>query len=106
MLDAAGLAGASMVVVTVDNAASARQMVEAVRKKRPALPIMVRARDAEHGRELEAAGATYVIPDAIEAALQLSGRVLEEFGYANETVRDLLAAERDEAYRAGTRETS
>lgn len=106
MLDAAGLAGASMVVVTVDNTASARQMVEAVRRRRPALPIMVRARDAEHGRELQAAGATYVIPDAIEAALQLSGRVLEEFGYANETVRDLLAAEREEAYRAGTTETS
>ncbi|RIJ30959.1 cation:proton antiporter domain-containing protein [Henriciella algicola] len=106
MLGAAGLAGASMVVVTVDNAASARQMVEAVRRRRPALPIMVRARDAEHGRELQAAGATYVIPDAIEAALQLSGRVLEEFGYANETVRDLLAAEREEAYRAGTTETS
>ena len=47
-----------------------------------------------------------VIPDAIEAALQLSRRVLEEFGYAGETVRDLLAAEREEAYRAGTRESS
>ncbi|WP_018146615.1 cation:proton antiporter domain-containing protein [Henriciella marina] len=106
MLDAAGLAGASMIVITVDNATIAKRMVEAVRRKRPALPILVRARDPEHGRQLEAAGANHVIPDAIEAALQLSGRVLEEFGYAGETVRDLLAAEREEAYRTGTRETS
>lgn len=106
MLDAAGLAGASMIVITVDDAMIAKRMVEAVRRKRPALPILVRARDAEHGRQLEAAGANHVIPDAIEAALQLSGRVLEEFGYAGETVRDLLAAEREEAYRTGTRETS
>lgn len=106
MLDAAGLAGASMIVITVDDAMVAKRMVEAVRRKRPALPILVRAQDAEHGRELEAAGANHVIPDAIEAALQLSGRVLEEFGYAGETVRDLLAAEREEAYRTGTRETS
>ncbi|MAN72671.1 MAG: portal protein [Henriciella sp.] len=106
MLEAAGLDGASMVVITVDDADAARDMVAAVRRLRPALPILARARDAEHGRDLEAAGATFIIPDAIEAALQLSGRVLSEFGYANETVRDLLASEREEAYRQGTREPS
>ena len=36
----------------------------------------------------------------------MAGRVLGEFGYANETVRDLLAAERGDAYREGTREDS
>jgi len=74
-------------------------MVKTARHARPDVPILARARDAGHGRSLRQAGATYVIPDAIEAGLQLAGRVLQEFGYANETVRDLIAAERDEEYR-------
>ena len=53
----------------------------------------------EHGKTLRKAGATFVIPDAIEAGLQLAGRVLQEFGYAKETVRDLIGSERDEEYR-------
>lgn len=106
ILEVAGIEGASMVVVTVDDPVSARQMVEAARRMRPDIPIFARARDPEHGDDLRGAGATHIVPDAIEAALQLAGRVLGEFGYANETVRDLLAAERGEAYREGTREDS
>ena len=99
MLEVAGAAGASLFVVTVDDAGSATAMVRAIRSLRPTVPILARARDAGHGQSLRQAGATYVIPDAIEAGLQLAGRVLQEFGYANETVRDLIAAERDEEYR-------
>ena len=40
-----------------------------------------------------------MIPDAIEAGLQLAGRALEEFGFPGETVRDRIAAERDKEYR-------
>ena len=49
-----------------------------------------------------AVGASFVIPDAIEAGLQLAGRALEEFGYPGETVRDRIAAERDAEYRRAT----
>jgi CPA2 family monovalent cation:H+ antiporter-2 len=80
-------------------------MVKAARDLRPTVPILARARDAEHGKTLREAGATYVVPDAIEAGLQLSGRVLREFGYANETVRDLLAAERGAAYQSSRDES-
>lgn len=99
MLEVAGAQGASLFVVTVDDPISAENMVRAIRTLRPTVPVFARARDAEHGKTLRKAGATFVIPDAIEAGLQLAGRVLQEFGYANETVRDLIGAERDEEYR-------
>ena len=99
ILEAAGAAGASLFVVTVDDAKSAEDMVRAIRALRPTVPVFARARDAEHGKSLREAGATFVIPDAIEAGLQLAGRTLQEFGYATETVRDKIGAERDEEYR-------
>ncbi|MEQ8559062.1 MAG: cation:proton antiporter [Henriciella sp.] len=99
ILEVAGAYGASLFIVTVDDPVSAENMVRAIRSLRSNVPIYARARDAEHGKTLRKAGATFVIPDAIEAGLQLAGRVLQEFGYANETVRDLIGSERDEEYR-------
>lgn len=102
ILQVAGAPGASLFVVTVDDPLSAENMVRAIRQLRPNVPIYARARDAEHGQILRKAGADFVIPDAIEAGLQLAGRVLEEFGYPGETVRDKLAAERDLEYSKAT----
>ena len=40
-----------------------------------------------------------MIPDAIEAGLQMSARALEEMGYETDTVRALIASERETEYR-------
>ena len=98
ILHAAGIAAAELVVVSVDDADVAEALVRAVRAVRPDLPVIARAHDPEHADRLYAAGAKFVIPDAIEAALQLGGRALRHFGYEGETVRALLAARRDAAY--------
>ena len=102
ILERAGARGASLFVVTIDDPESAEAMVHAIRRLRPEAPLLVRARDADHARRLMAVGASFVIPDAIEAGLQLAGRALEEFGYPGETVRDRIAAERDAEYRRAT----
>ena len=99
VLQKAGLAHASMVVVTLDNQFSAESMVKTARSSRPDIPILARARDADHAQLLYKAGATYVIPDAIEAGLQMSARALEELGYENETVQALISSERETEYR-------
>lgn len=98
VLQRAGLAHAGMVVVTLDDAYSAENMVKTARRSRPDIPILARAQDADHARSLYSAGATFVIPDAIEAGLQMSARALEEMGYETETVRALIASERDTEY--------
>ena len=99
VLQKAGLAHAGMVVVTLDNQFSAESMVKTARHSRPDVPILARARDADHAQLLYQAGATYVIPDAIEAGLQMSARALEEMGYENETVQTLISSARDKEYR-------
>ena len=89
---------AAQFVVTVDDPRSAVQMVMAMRVLCPDAPILARARDAEHASELTGAGASFVIPDAIEAGLQLAGRALLEFGYDGETTRDRIEVAREDAY--------
>lgn len=89
---------ASLLVVTVDDTASAEAMTRALRAVNREAPILVRARDLDHADLLRQAGATFVIPEAIEAALQLAGRALEEFGYDQSALRDRLDQERDDAY--------
>ncbi|MCR9195480.1 MAG: cation:proton antiporter [Hyphomonas sp.] len=99
VLEKAGLAHAGLVVVTLDDATRAETLVKAARRGRPDVPILARARDADHARSLYTAGATYVIPDAIEAGLQMSARALVEMGYETETVRALIASERETEYQ-------
>lgn len=99
ILSHAGAAGASLFIVTVDDAKDAAAMVHAVRQMRGDAPVLARAQDAEHARQLYEAGADFVIPDAVEAGLQLAGRALSEFGYSAEVLKDRIATERSVEYR-------
>ena len=102
VLQKAGLAHAGLVVVTLDNQLSAESMVKTARHSRPDIPILARARDADHAQLLYQAGATFVIPDAIEAGLQMSARALEQMGYESEAVQTLISSERETEYRMAT----
>ena len=98
LLHSVGLEGASVFIITVDNPSIVETLVRSVRRVRPDIPILARAHDALHATELENAGANYVVPEVVETGLQLSGTALRSFGYENETIRTLLATEREEAY--------
>ena len=102
ILERAGAHGAQLFVVTVDDSASAYAIVRAIREIRSDALVLARAHDSEHAAELLDAGASHVIPDAVEAGLQIAGRALQAFGVPGDTVRDRLAQERDAEYaRAG-----
>ncbi len=81
---------AAALVVTVDDPAVAGRMLQQVRRDWPNLKIYARSRDAEHSRELLALGASEVVPETVEASLQLAGRVLEGAGVPDEAVDDLI----------------
>ena len=100
ILISAGLDGAAAFIVTVDNPAIVETMVMSVRSLRPDIPILARAHDSGHAAALEAAGADYVVPEVVETGLQLAGQALYRFGYDTETVRTLIATERDEEYHS------
>ena len=81
-----GAARARAFVVTVNARASAERMVAAARKQQPDALVYARAIDAEHAARLLALGAIDVIPEAVEASLQLGGRLLEGLGLSDEAV--------------------
>ena len=98
ILDKAGAAKAALFVVTADDPGKACAMVAAMRERRPAAPILARARDAQHAAQLTEAGATHVTLEAIESALTMAGRALETFAVPAEAVRDRIAQEREDEY--------
>ncbi len=98
ILSRAGAETAAFFVVTADDPDKACAMVAAMRELRSDATILARARDVDHGVRLQKAGATHVTPEAVEAALQMAGRALEDIGLPAEAVRDRIAHERDEEY--------
>jgi CPA2 family monovalent cation:H+ antiporter-2 len=86
---------AQALIVTLDQPATAERTVTAARRIASRLPIVARARDAAHARKLLELGADAVVPEAVEASLQLAGRAFEIVGLPAEEVALRLARERD-----------
>lgn len=87
----------SLVIVALDNVPAALATLEAVRQLVPDMPVIVRARDLSAARDLRRAGATDVVPEAIEASLQLAGGALRLQGFDAEDVEEKLAGFRRKA---------
>ncbi|WP_338016702.1 NAD(P)-binding protein [Oleomonas cavernae] len=100
VLRSIGIGNASLVVIALDDVAAARASLQAVRSLVPDLPVIARAHDLAVARELRRAGATDVVPETIEASLQLAGRALGEQGVDAETVDAVLDRFRRMAERA------
>jgi CPA2 family monovalent cation:H+ antiporter-2 len=92
----AGAARVRAFVVTVNSADAAERMVAAARKISAGTPIYARAVDAEHAARLLRLGAVDVIPEAVEASLQLGGRLLEGLGLPDDAVARRLELTREE----------
>ncbi len=86
---------AQALIVTLDQPATAERTVTAARRIAARLPIVARARDAGHARRLLEVGADAVVPETVEASLQLAGRAFEMTGMPAEEVALRLARERD-----------
>lgn len=86
---------APAIVLTMDHPASALQAVQGIRRDFPQVPLFVRSRDEKHARILKQAGATVVVPETLEASLQLSAFVLEAMGLDERVVDDIVDRERD-----------
>ncbi|HEX3950802.1 MAG TPA: cation:proton antiporter [Steroidobacteraceae bacterium] len=76
VLENVGLAHASVVVITFANPDVALRILRSVRGVRADVPILVRTQDDTKLRELQAAGATEVVPETLEASLMLLSHLL------------------------------
>jgi CPA2 family monovalent cation:H+ antiporter-2 len=76
VLENVGVAHASCVVITFTNPEVALRILRAVRELREDVPILVRTQDDTKLEELQAAGATEVVPETFEASLMLLSHLL------------------------------
>ncbi len=86
---------AAAIVLTMDQPTSALQAVRAIRRECPHLPLFARSRDEKHAIALKQAGANVVIPETLEAGLQLSGIVLQTLGLSDSVATRVVQNERD-----------
>ena len=98
VLEAAGCDRASAAVITLDRPQLATQAVEELRQDFPNLPCYVRSRDLQHARTLEAKGATAVVPETIEASLQLGSILLTAVGSSRDDIDALMDDFRGDHY--------
>jgi CPA2 family monovalent cation:H+ antiporter-2 len=94
VLERLQLPDAIALVITTDDPDAAQQVLRLALRAAPALPILVRAHDSDHAAELLSAGATAVIPEVLDAGLQLGQLLLERLGLPPDAVRALVEAQR------------
>ncbi len=97
-LMAAGLARASAVVVSYHDTASALKILHLVQAHSPKVPVVVRTIDDSELERLRGAGATAVVPEAIEGSLMLASHALALVGVPMRRVIRLVQDQRDARY--------
>jgi CPA2 family monovalent cation:H+ antiporter-2 len=97
-LMAAGLARASAVVVTYLDVPGALKVLANTRAHAPQVPVIVRTQDDRDLEKLQAAGATEVVPEAIEGSLMLASHALALVGVPMRRVIRVVQDQRDARY--------
>jgi len=97
-LMAAGLARASAVVVSYHDTPSALKILQLVRAHAPKVPVIVRTIDDTDLERLRDAGATEVVPEAIEGSLMLAAQALALVGVPMQRVIRITRDARDKRY--------
>ena len=97
-LMAAGLARASAVVVTYLETASTVKVLSHIQEHAPQVPVVVRTQDDHDLELLQKAGATEVVPEAIEGSLMLASHALALVGVPMRRVIRIVQEQRDARY--------
>jgi len=95
---AAGLHRASAVVITYIDTASALKVLHHTHEQAPTVPVVVRTVDDLDIDKLRSAGATEVVPEAIEASLMLASHALALVGVPMRRVIRAVQDQRDARY--------
>ena len=97
-LVAAGIHRASALVITFADTRLALKVLHLVHELAPSLPVIVRSHDDGDMDVLKAAGATEVVPEALESSLMLASHALVTLGVPLRRVVHRVQAARDERY--------
>jgi CPA2 family monovalent cation:H+ antiporter-2 len=79
-LERVGAHRAKTIIITIREQSSLKKVISVMRKSHPEVPIVVRTEDLRHSHSLRTLGATEIVPEKYEAALQLAGALLRAIG--------------------------
>lgn len=96
LLEAAGLMRARLVLLTFDTPSVAPRILHQVRSRRPDLPVLVSATDADRLEDLTRAGAHAVFVEAHAAGLALADEALVFAGFDRRHADEVVAQVRAE----------
>nr|WP_269106672.1 monovalent cation:proton antiporter family protein [Massilia sp. TS11] len=99
-LVAAGIYRASALVITYASTPSALKVLRLVHELAPTLPVIVRSHDDSDLEVLRQAGASEVVPEALEGSLMLASHALVMLGVPLRRVVHRVQAAREERYGA------
>ncbi|MGJ9418950.1 cation:proton antiporter [Massilia sp. CMS3.1] len=97
-LIAAGINRASAMVITFADTRAALKVLHLVHELAPSLPVIVRSHDDSDLELLRQAGATEVVPEALESSLMLASHALVVVGVPLRRVVHRVQSARDERY--------
>ncbi len=98
VLEAVGIKRARAAIVTFKNERMATQVVKALRKDYPYLPIIVRVNDLRQAKDIKEIGANVAVPEIFEGSLQIAGALLRELGVPEHEIQRVTTVFRKEDY--------
>lgn len=98
VLRSVGIEQARAVVLAVGAERQTERTMTCVRHVAPQVPVIVRAKDRLHELALKTGGATAVIPETVEASLQMAGLALRSAGIGEDEVETSLTQYRTSRY--------
>ncbi|MDO8605923.1 MAG: monovalent cation:proton antiporter-2 (CPA2) family protein [Phaeospirillum sp.] len=101
VLRSVGIVRAQAAVITVNTGRMAERAIASIRQVAPGLAVVARARDRIQEKVLDGIGATAVVPETVEASLQMAGLVLRSAGVTDDKVEHSLRAYRSNRYGEG-----
>ena len=91
ILHAAGAGNASLIVAVPGDRQATTRIVELVKHEFPLVPVIARAFDREHARELVEAGADYQLRETLESAFAMGREALLQLGDDPDEVEEVMA---------------
>jgi monovalent cation:H+ antiporter-2, CPA2 family len=98
-LEKAGIASARVLLIVVPDPAATRQITKIARELNPTVTILVRVRFLSEMEPLKKLGASEVIPEEFETAIEILARTLKRYLMSPEKIEEFVAQIRADGYR-------
>ena len=99
LLRALGADRARLLILTLPNEKEALRALRSIKREHPSLPVLVRTQDDNQLHSFREAGASEVVPEALEGSLMLVSHVLTQLGVESSQIESSINQAREGGYQ-------